>query len=61
MFSVWLLKRGCWFSSSDKISIECSHKNKKIILQRIRERGHAREGENLDPSDETEVVHKRSA
>lgn len=28
-------------------SVECSHKNKKIILPRIRERGHARGGEKI--------------
>lgn len=51
---VQLLKCGCRFFSWDKNSIQCSHKNKKIILQRIRERGHARGGKNLDPSDETQ-------
>lgn len=39
---VRLLKCGCGFFSWDKNGIQCSHKNKKIILQRIRERGHAR-------------------
>lgn len=33
--------------------LQYSHKNKRIILQRIRERGHARRRKNLDPSDET--------